>query len=329
MRPFAQLTRASQRQRLARAAAAALTHYGITDARLTFRSDTTNTVFRAEAAGQRFALRIHPAQGWGAPQIHAELAWLTALRRDLGLLVPEPVPTLGGRPLCEIDLPGIPGRRSVALFRWISGRPMGQQITRARLAQLGRLMAQLHQHAMTFALPEGTDRDRDDWPGMREWRLASHPSAGILRPDQHALCAEAAMRAADVIAQIDPHDNIGLIHSDIHFANCLDCGEQLGLIDFDDCQFAPFTSDLAITLTYLDDRPDYALLRDALLDGYSQLRPLPAGAAAELDAFMVERGLRLILWVASWPSINHFPFGQAIIDTTLRRCARWLGEGAQ
>jgi Ser/Thr protein kinase RdoA (MazF antagonist) len=324
MIPFTALSRAGQRRRLRALAEVALAAYGVTDARLTFCSDTENTVFRIDTAGGRCALRIHGADGRAAPAIHAELAWLTALRRDLGLRVPEPIQTRDGQALCVVQLPGVPEPRPAVLFRWVAGRPLAAGVTAQRLAELGRLTAQLHTHAATFRIPPGTDRDRDDWPGMRHWPLADSPAGRVLTPAQHALCAAAAERAADVIAQIDLGSASGLIHSDIHFTNLLDCGDALGLIDFDDCQFAPFTNDLAITLTYLDDRPDGERLRAALLEGYSEVRSLPADAVAELDAFMVERGLRLIRRVASWPRVDHFPFGQYTIDVALRRCARYL-----
>jgi Ser/Thr protein kinase RdoA (MazF antagonist) len=324
MKPFASLTRAGQRRRLHALARAALAAYRLDGARLAFCSDTQNAVFRVDAAGERYALRLHAPGARSTAAIRAELAWLTAIRRDLELHVPEPVPAPDGRELIDVELPGDPDPRPAVLFRWVVGRPLEDQVTPARLEQLGELMARLHQHATGFTLPSGADRDRDDWPGMGSWPLADDPAGAFLRPNQHALCAAAARRAGEVIARVEPDRDIGLIHSDIHFANCLDCGDAIGLIDFDDCQFAPFTSDLAITLTYLDDRADYERLRDALLDGYARLRAVPAGAETELDAFMVERGLRLILWVASWPRVAHFPFGPEIIDMALRRCARYL-----
>jgi Ser/Thr protein kinase RdoA (MazF antagonist) len=322
--PFDTLSRAGQRRRLRALADVALAAYGITGARLAFCSDTQNTVFRVDAAGRRYALRIHPARSWSPAAIRAELAWLSALHRELGLHVPEPLPTRDGQALCVVELLGVPEPRPAVLLGWVAGRPLEGRVTAARVRELGRLMAQLHQHATTFALPPGTDRDRNDWPGMRHWPLDGDPAGNFLSPEQHALCAAAAERAAEVIAQVDPQRDLGLIHSDVHFANCLDCGDALGLIDFDDCQFAPFTSDLAITLTYLDDQPDYEHLRDALLDGYSALRALPQHAEAELDAFMVERGLRIIRWVASWPSIDHFSFGRNMVSGALQRCARYL-----
>ncbi|MEN9938764.1 MAG: hypothetical protein RLZZ387_5343 [Chloroflexota bacterium] len=324
MRPFDSLSRAGQRRRLRALADAALETYGIAGARLSFCSDTQNTVFRVDSAGQRYALRIHPPDSRSTAAIEAELAWLAALRHDLGLRVPEPVLTADRRPLCVVELPGVPEPRTAVLLRWVEGTPLDGRVTTARVAQVGRLMAHLHEHATTFALPPGTDRDRDDWPGMGRWPLAGDPSGSFLKPDQHALCAAAAQRAAEDIALVEPTRDVGLIHSDVHFANLLDCGDDLGLIDFDDCQFAPFTSDLAITLTYLDSRPDYERLRHVLLDSYAAHGQLPPRADAELDAFMVERGLRLILWVASWPSIDHFSFGQDIVGTALNRCARYL-----
>jgi Ser/Thr protein kinase RdoA (MazF antagonist) len=324
MRSFDSLSRDGQRRRLRALANAALEAYGIANAQLSFCSDTQNTVFRVDAAGQRYALRIHPPGSRSTAAIHAELAWLAALNHDLGLRVPEPVPTRDRQPLCVVEMQGVPEPRTAVLLRWVAGTPLESRVTTARVAQLGRLMAQLHEHATTFVLPPGTDRDRDDWPGMGYWPLTGNQSDSFLNPDQHALCAAAAQRAAEVIALVDPARNLGIIHSDVHFANCLDCGDELGLIDFDDCQFAPFTSDLAITLTYLDSRPDYERLRHVLLDSYAARRQLPQRADAELNAFMVERGLRLILWVASWPSLDHFSFGRGIIASALNRCARYL-----
>jgi Ser/Thr protein kinase RdoA (MazF antagonist) len=104
MIPFNTLSRAGQRRRLRALADVALAAYGIADTRLAFCSDTQNTVFRVDAAGQRYTLRIHPAQSWSTAAIRAELAWLSALRRDLGLHVPEPIPTRDGEALCVVEL---------------------------------------------------------------------------------------------------------------------------------------------------------------------------------------------------------------------------------
>jgi Ser/Thr protein kinase RdoA (MazF antagonist) len=49
-----------------------------------------DAVFAVTCAGERFALRLSPA-ATVRTALGSEMAWLTALRRDAGLRVPEPV----------------------------------------------------------------------------------------------------------------------------------------------------------------------------------------------------------------------------------------------
>jgi Ser/Thr protein kinase RdoA (MazF antagonist) len=218
----------------------------------------------------------------------------------------------------------VPSPRQVVLFRWVEGRLLGGDASAEQVRLVGELMARLHEHAAGFTLPPGLTRAADDWPGMGRWPAES--VGALLSEAEHELCGQAAARVAAVIGAVSTAGDFGLIHSDMHFWNCLLHQGRLGAIDFDDCQIAPFSSDIAITLSYLDQRPDYAALREAFCRGYVAVRPLPAGYAAEVEAFMVERGLRMVRWVASWPSLDHFPFGRVVLADALRRCRRYLAE---
>ena len=327
MKLFTQLSRAGQRQRLKALGRTALQHYQIKDATLAFVSETANTVFRVRQSSCQYMLRIHPAEGKSTAAIGDELAWLAALRCETTLTIPEPMPTIDGQLIQTVATPGVPNGRQVVLFRWLPGRLVGERYTPALVGQLGRVMAQLHDHASHFTLPTTSERDRTDWYRMADWRTLAPDGGTILSLDEQALCDRAAQHVANVIAQVDVGRDFGLIHSDLHFRNCLQHQGQLGVIDFDDCQFAPFSNDVAITLTYLDADPDYAALRTAFVAGYQQVRTLPDDHMV-IDAFMVERGLRLILWVLSWPSIDYFPFGPATVSQALRRCRSYLARYA-
>jgi Ser/Thr protein kinase RdoA (MazF antagonist) len=83
-----------------------------------------NTTFRVETpAGDRFVLRIqritgspvHPPRG--EAEARSELLWLSALRRETDLEVPEPVPANDGALTTVVDVEGVPAPRICALFR--------------------------------------------------------------------------------------------------------------------------------------------------------------------------------------------------------------------
>jgi hypothetical protein len=92
----------SNRQQLARSrhlAVQALGAYPLADPELRFVAHGENTTFRVDAmvAGgrDRFLLRVHRPARHGrrldtAAAVGSELDWLTALRADTGLSVPEP-----------------------------------------------------------------------------------------------------------------------------------------------------------------------------------------------------------------------------------------------
>jgi Ser/Thr protein kinase RdoA (MazF antagonist) len=111
--------------------------YGLAKARLKFLRQAVNTLFRvfalnhasARAGNQPFKevqylLRIHDPAYQTADAIELELAWLAAMRQDAKLPVPEPVPTLDGRLLIQVSIPGIPGERTCSLLRWLRDGPL-------------------------------------------------------------------------------------------------------------------------------------------------------------------------------------------------------------
>ena len=147
---------------------------------------------------------------------------------------------------------------------------------------------------------------------------------GFLNKSQFELCQETARQVASAIQGVDDTRNYGLIHSDLHADNCLSHEGKIGIIDFADCQFAPFTCDMAITIASFDDFPNPAALRQAFLQGYSEKRVFPHNYAEEIEAFAIERRLRLIRWVSTWPSVDNFPFGRRTIDQALRACQQYV-----
>jgi Ser/Thr protein kinase RdoA (MazF antagonist) len=91
-------------------------------------------------------------------------------------------------------------------------------------------------------------------------------------------------------------ESYGLIHSDVHQWNYLFHHGQVHLLDFDDCGYAPFIYDLAVTTFEVEHYPHFPVLRAALLAGYGATRPLPSNPETILNTLSQLRRIQNLVW---------------------------------
>jgi Ser/Thr protein kinase RdoA (MazF antagonist) len=92
-------------------------------------------------------------------------------------------------------------------------------------------------------------------------------------------------------------DVFGLIHADLGVdANVLFRHGEARAIDFDDSGFGYWIYDLAIALEHCWEDPRLPEYRDALLNGYSKIRPLPENQLQHLQLFLMAFHVYWSLW---------------------------------
>lgn len=329
LQPDEDHSRALKYAHLEKVGGIALQQCGVFDSKLSFISDTGNVIFRGDTLDQSYSVRVYPEPFRSRFEIHGELDWLLDLRQNTDVLVPEPLKNTSGDLVQEVAAPDGGNKFQVVIFHWIPGEIIGSNLDPKTAQQLGVLMAKLHTHAENFVLPKDSFREKTDWRGMGRFRAGLTPAQisqieFFLDNDQLVLCDEAARRAATTINEIDIQRNFGLIHSDLHANNCLIYRGKIGIIDFDDCHFAPFSGDLAITISSFDDFANSESFQRAFLQGYSENRELPQNHVKEIEAFAIERRLRLLRWISTWPSVDYFPFGKQIINQSLLHIRKYI-----
>lgn len=321
--------------RTGRLAEAALAPYAMANARLIPIKPIENATFRIEAPdGGRYCLRIHRA-GVRAATVRSELLWLAALRRDTDLIVPEPVAADDGALVTLTAADGSPAPRCCMLFRWIEGSVVPpEELRPPQLFRVGALAAGLHRHAEGWTPPRGFARDRvdegllvDPWlvgRGMaRGWHLLG---AG----DEAAIRATMGMAARAVRALGASRAEIGLIHGDLAPSNLLFRGDEVGVIDFDDCVIGPYPYDIALALRELEDLEAYPELRAAFLGGYRTVRPLPPAREVYLDTFISMAHVLRLLWVMEHARHPEYrDWAPSFAARSLRRLRRYLGEDGE
>ncbi len=338
MKPYEELTYLGRLRRLRQLARVALADYGMSDARLTFLRQAGNTLFRVSsqdhdrgAGGELFAdgqylLRIHQPGYQEVEAVELELSWLVALRRDADLPVPEPIPGLDGRLLSQVCLPGIPGNRTCSLLRWLKGRYLSRGIGPRHYRAQGRLMARLHDHAAGWQPPAGLSKRHWDWNGLFvdvEGTDLTAADIWPLLPESYAGPFQAVMKeAGQVMDRLGQgSDAYGLIHADLGIdANVLFRHGEARAIDFDDSGFGYWVYDLAIALEHCREDDSYPEFRQALLEGYAEVRTLPQEQLQHLDLFLAAWDVYLSLWATV--GVHYYP---SYREEALQRRERAVG----
>ena len=282
---------------------AALPVYGLDpSAEVTLLNVSENGTFRVDDPSQgRSVLRVHRT-GYHAKQaIRSELAWISALRADGVVRTPAYLPTLGGDDVAAARLPD-GQERYVVRFAWADGIEPTEDRLAQDFEQLGAITARLHEHARQWHRPTEFTRfvwDFDTSLGERgHWgRWQDGLAVGPQEEEILGRCAD-LLRSRLAVYGTGP-DRFGLVHADMRLANLLVKGDDVTVIDFDDCGLSWFMYDLGSSLSFIEHERYVPELIDAWVRGYRTVTTLSADDEVELPTFVMLRRLLLVAWIGS------------------------------
>ena len=285
------MTSRQQVVRLRRTALEILRQYPVDVARLRLLNHGFNTTFRVDSAdGRRFALRLNVNSHRTTQNIAAELAWLTALAVDTDLWLPVPQPRRDGALMAEVFSPDLDRSLPAVLFSWLPGRDVGDDASVAQLRAAGRATATLHGHGENWSLPTGAalpliDSVLMDTPNHL---AGEHP---LLTEDRRTVIEAAFAHVQRHNDELFAGAHRHALHADLHTSNMKWHRGRLSVFDFDDSGIGVPVQDLAIAAYYLRDNAEQEA---ALLEGYQELRTLPAYTSAQFEAIVASRNLILL-----------------------------------
>jgi Ser/Thr protein kinase RdoA (MazF antagonist) len=295
MKDFAGLTEVGRARRLRPLALAALEAYDLDVTGLRLIDDGWNCVFRVETPGGPLALRVtRPTPGREVASVHSEVAFMVALSEATDIHVPRVIPNRAGDLVTMADAHGVPEPRACVVFGWLGGRLLGEQVTSRRWHDLGDLMGRMHRFAEEWTPPDGFAAPAyDSVLPSREPLVMFEPGRADLHGASHLL-QEAYHRTAERIRALDHEQPRIVVHGDLHAWNVKVRHGVLSPLDFEDLLFAVPVLDVATSLYYVRDRPDYLSLAVAFRAGYEQHRPWVEREPGELDRLLIARGLDLL-----------------------------------
>lgn len=332
MTAFEALPHEEQLARLAELAASALAAYDLpTVVPPVLVNLSENATYRIDdpASGQRWALRVHRDGYHSTAAIASELAWLQALRNDGVVVTPRPVAGRDGRLIQHVGHRAMARPRHVVLFDWESGaEPSEKDHLTEKFATLGAVTAKMHAHARGWQRPDGFERLTWDF----ETSLGTTPHWGAWRdgmgldPEKEALFARAVELIGRRLARFGKGpERFGLIHCDMRLANLLVDGEEVKVLDFDDCGFSWHLYDAATAVSFFEHEPHVPDLLAAWVEGYRRVRDLPAEDEAEIQTFVMLRRMLLVAWIGSHAETDLAQsMGVSYTETTGPLCEDYL-----
>ena len=265
---------------------------------------TENWTYRIEEHGREpIVLRVYRPGGRPEVEVQSELAWMRALLADLGPIVPEVRPTLDGAHIVEVHpAPVVPGCYCVA-FSLAPGEEPPEDALAPWFPRLGAITARFHAQARAWRRPAWFARPTWDL----DTTLGDHPHWGPWHssvPDPEERAQLERLRDT-VYARLERfgmgHARFGLVHADLRLANLIADGDDIQVIDFDDCGLSWYLYDLACALTFLEARPDVEDLIASWVEGYRTVEPMSADDEAEIPTFLMLRRLTLSSYLGLRP----------------------------
>lgn len=326
--PTDQQSRLSRLRRLRKLAEAALAQYDIPDAQVSFLQEADNLLYRVASPIQgQFLLRVHELPRHSESEIRSELLWLEALRRDAQLPVSEPMLNQTGSPVCEISIDGVPEPRRCVLLRWIPGHRKRVSLGTTAVKLMGAYTARLHQHAEQWTPPGDFMRPRWDWEHLAGasaliWRAGKN----VYREDEMRIFFAAAQKIkANLEGLGNGSDVFGIIHSDLNPSNFVFRSGAAYAIDFEECRWSYYHTDIIVTLLELKEYGDrYEQLRNAFLDGYRHVHSLPQDYIQYEETFEMMRIVEKVQWILEWESSTFRPWGPNYLVFAVKALAKFL-----
>lgn len=169
--------------------------------------------------------------------------------------------------------------------------------------KLGEIAATLRRNQLRWTPQHAEDiAERASW----DWQAAFGPqwnnyygshywdcSSTLSRHDIEAIDGARDLMRKRLEAYGTSSQRYGLIHSDLRTSNTLANDTSLAVLDFDDCAYGWYMTDIAGIVGFMEHRPDLRYIIDAIVRGYESIWPLDPTERAEIPTFILMRRIGL------------------------------------
>ncbi|MGA9869979.1 MAG: phosphotransferase [Rhodococcus sp. (in: high G+C Gram-positive bacteria)] len=309
-------------------ARAALVAYNLEGAALTLLSFSENATYLAQRGVEQAVFRVHRPDYNSLVEIESELSWMASVRAESTVRTPQVRLAADGRSVSAIEIDG--ATRFVDVFEFVPGISAENEHSGIRYRDLGAITAALHQHVQQWTPPKTFRRFRWDLDTMLgeggrwgNWRHA--PNLSAVDRDVIESAEELVRRRLEQYGT-EP-GRYGLVHSDLRMSNLIVQDGDIVVIDFDDCGWSWYLTDLAAVITWNEAHAESQAIVEDWLHGYISVSPLLPEDIAEIPTFVMLRRLMITAWISTHPeSVPAQTLGGHLASETASLARRYLSD---
>ncbi len=280
-----------------------------------------NATFKAEYEdGVSIILRVNRAFYHTLKELCSEFDWVNAITSsDCNIKSPKVITTHDGEYLVpiKIETEGETFELHVVAFEFCKGSEpkVGKDLI-AWFEKLGKITAEMHKHTLAWKRPEGFVRkvwNFDTMVGVDgywgNWRTAP-----ALAGTDEAVITDALDIVKDRLESYTNDERYGLVHADLRLSNLLISGDDMIVIDYDDCGFCWYMYDFAAAISFYELDENVPELQEAWLKGYTSIREVAQADVDEMQTFILLRRVLLLAWLTTHsdtPTAEEFTEGFA------------------
>ena len=299
MTPFEKTGYLTQVRCFRRLAEEVIKKYPIKVKSIDFIKYSANAIFKiTDSRNKKYILRVNPTNSHTKNAILEEVKWLNYILKKTDILVPKPLYSNEGTYLVEHSLPGILDRSYCVLFEWIEGRFLWKGINKKYAYHVGSLIAKLQESGKQVKTKHRNYWNADGIAGTKKARFANVEQLTGVSTQQGIITAARRCAYKKLKHYENTHpEKLGLIHEDLNPNNIIINKGSYGVIDFDDCGVGLYGFDFTEPLiafghlTKNKKKREYDVLKEALLQGYSDGAPLTQEDIDMLPYFLLARRL--------------------------------------
>ncbi|MCO7175760.1 phosphotransferase enzyme family protein [Sporolactobacillus kofuensis] len=166
--------------------------------------------------------------------------------------------------------------------------------------KVGKIAATLHTRAIEWKDPDFFERMEWNFDGTfgKNWNNfygVSYRSRQWLSQKDISIidqCVDLIKKRVEAYGKAP--DRYGMIHSDLRMANMLKNGDEITVLDFDDCGKGWFMYDIASVVTFMEHRTDLSEVIKELIGGYELVRKLSDEDKQEIGTFIMMRRIGML-----------------------------------
>jgi Ser/Thr protein kinase RdoA (MazF antagonist) len=228
--------------------------------------------------------------------------------------------------------------RYLGVVEWLNGQVLHDVVEHdsnasaltSHLLELGGIMAQTHNQATSWQIPQEFERHQWNVEGF----LGVSPHWGKfwevpqLDDEQRQIINQVREY---LIRRLNDYgerpQTYSMIHADMHHGNLMKVDDHITVIDFDDAGFGWHLYDMAVAIYHFQDRENFADIQSAIVEGYRRHRQLADADVARLPDFLLLRNVAILGWIYGRTELDQGDRLPSLVDG-ICRVAKKIGIAA-